>query len=53
MKMKSSYDNMVGTEYQKFLTEIVEMVQNYRTVAIKSIQVISNTGLCSIYRTVS
>ncbi len=43
MKLKNGENNMVGTDYQKFLTEIVEMVQYHRTAAVKSIQIISNT----------
>ena len=46
--MTNKDKNIVGEAYQQFLTEIVNLVQNHRTVAVQSVQTISNQLYWSI-----
>jgi len=46
--MTNKDKNIVGETYQQFLTEIVNLVQNHRTVAVQSVQTISNQLYWSI-----
>jgi len=40
--MKESDANVSGAEYQEFLAEIVNLVQNHRTLAVQTVQTVSN-----------
>ena len=40
--MKKNDEIIVGLEYQEFLSEIVDIVQNHRAIAVRSVQIVSN-----------
>ncbi|MFH1471834.1 MAG: DUF1016 N-terminal domain-containing protein [Nanoarchaeota archaeon] len=43
MKMMKQIDeNISSPEYQEFLAEIVNMVQNHRALAVQTVQTVSN-----------
>ena len=46
--MTNKDKNISGVAYQQFLTEIVNLVHNHRTVAVQSVQTISNQLYWSI-----
>jgi hypothetical protein len=40
--MKKSDKNISSAEYQEFLAEIVNLVQNHRALAVQTVQTVSN-----------